>query len=157
MIRFTIIDDQRTTTFLAPPHALKAIAAACASGARFIDEIFTELARYDGDLARSLRDQFSVYQEHNVAGDTAWILERLATDSGLGSPVIVLDDATRTLSLNPGDLGLVIFNLPAKRIVQIENRYANLERSDRGRVRRNGQPTRALYRYKLPDEWQIVP
>jgi hypothetical protein len=57
----------------------------------------------------------------------------------------------------PGDLGLVLFNIPSKRIVQIENHYANLERSDRGRIRRNGQPTRALYRYALPDEWQIVP
>jgi hypothetical protein len=157
MIRITIIDIRRTTTFMAPPHALKAVTAACARGAGSATEILSELSLFDPDLARELRDQLDVFLEHNVADNTRWIADRIAASANYPEPVVVLDDATRSLSLMPGDLGLVLFNIPSKRIVQIENHYANLERSDRGRIRRNGQPTRALYRYALPDEWQIVP
>ena len=71
--------------------------------------------------------------------------------------IAVLDEQTRRASLEPARLGLVVFNLPARRIVQIQNSYANLERSDRGRVRRNGQPVQTCYSYTLPDEWSIVP
>ena len=157
MMRFTIIDDRRTITFQAPPHALKALAAACAGGAMTSADILSALGRYDGDLARSLREHLDIFHEHNVAGDTSWIAGRLAESANYPEPVVVLDDSTRALSLQPGALGLVLVNISARRIVQIENRYASLERSDRGRVRRNGQPTRALYRYTLPDDWQIVP
>lgn len=156
-MRFTLIDEQRTLTFQAPPHALKAIAAACANGATTIQNILSALERYDGDLARTLRDQLGVYQEHNVPGDTTWIRARLADNPDYREPVVVLDDTTRELSLQPAKLGLILFNLPSRRIVQVENHYAGLERSDRGRVRRNGMPTRALYHYTLPDDWQIVP
>ncbi len=48
-------------------------------------------------------------------------------------------------------------DLPAQRIVQVQNSYAALLRRDRGRIRTAGRPTRHLYRYVLPDEWRLVP
>ena len=156
-MRFTIIDAAATVTFLGPPHALKALAAGCANGAESTSELLAALARYDGDLSQRLRDQLVIYREHNVAGETAWIDEKLVDHADYPDPVVVLNEATRDLSQRPGPYGLVIFNLPSHRIVQVTNTYATLERSDRGRVRRNGMPVRALYTYTLPDDWTIVP
>ncbi len=156
-IRFTVIDATCTTTFLAPPHCLKAFAATCALGVETTPELLAGLARYDPDVSRRLRDQLGIFHEHNVAGETSWITTQLAEDPDHPFPVVVLDEPTRGLSQRPGPYGLIVLNLPAKRIVQIQNTYANLERSDRGRLRRNGQPARTLYHYTLPDEWTIVP
>jgi hypothetical protein len=157
MMRFTIIDQQDTITFVAPPHALKAIAACCAGGAGTIAEVLSGLSRYDAELSRALRDQLAIFREHNTSDDTRWIAARLAEQPGFEAVMVVLDDETRRASLEPARLGLVVFNLPARRIVQVQNSYANLERSDRGRVRRNGKPVQTYYSYTLPDDWSIVP
>ncbi|MCC6705557.1 MAG: hypothetical protein IT334_11810 [Thermomicrobiales bacterium] len=157
MMRFTIIDPRATVSFLAPPHALKALAAGCAAGAETTADLLTALIRYDAELARDLRDQLAIFREHNVAGDTAWIDTRIADDADYAPAVELLSRPVQALSQRPGPLGLVIFNLSARRIIQIQNSYANLERSDRGRIRRNGRPVRILYSYTLPDDWTIVP
>lgn len=157
MMRFNIIDSNQTVTFLAPPHALKALAAGCSSGADSVADLLGSLTRYDPDLGRNLREQLAIFQEHNLGGATGWVHDRIDENPDYAPPVVVLDARTRELSQRPGELGLIVFNLPAKRIIQIQNTYANLERSDRGRIRRNGQPVRALYSYTLPDDWAIVP
>lgn len=73
-------------------------------------------------------------------------------------PVLrVLDDETRRESLEPVSIGLVIFNLPAKRIIQVQNSYGVLKRSDRGRYFQDGQPTERLYFYRLPNDWSLLP
>jgi hypothetical protein len=59
--------------------------------------------------------------------------------------------------LQPVKVGLIIFNLRAKRIVQVQNSYGVLHRSDRGRYFENGQPTDRLYFYRLPSDWSLVP
>lgn len=156
-MRFTIIDQNDTISFVAPPHALKAIAACCANGAATIGETLAGLAPYDAELSRALRDQLSVFREHNTRDDARWIAQRLADEANYEGVVVVLDEQTRRTSLEPARLGLVVFNLPARRIVQVQNSYANLERSDRGRVRRKGKPVQTFYSYTLPDDWSIVP
>lgn len=73
-------------------------------------------------------------------------------------PVLrVVDETTRRESLEPVKIGLVLFNLPAKRIIQVQNNYAVLKRSDRGRYFENGQPTDRLYFYRLPNDWSLLP
>ncbi len=69
----------------------------------------------------------------------------------------VVDDVTRHQSLEPMRIGLVIFNLPAKRIIQVQNSQGVLQRSDRGRYFENGEPTDRLYFYRLPSDWTLVP
>lgn len=157
MMRFTIIDQQDTVSFVAPPHALKAIAACCAAGAASVPDVLTGLSPYDAELSRSLRDQLTVFREHNTREDSGWIEQRLSDAPTYEGVIVVLNEQTRRASLEPARLGLVVFNLPARRIVQVQNSYANLERSDRGRVRRNGRPVQTFYRYTLPNDWSIVP
>lgn len=73
-------------------------------------------------------------------------------------PVLrVGDEATRRESLEPIRIGLVIFNLPAKRIIQVQNSYGVLRREDRGRYFEDGQPTDRLYFYRLPSDWSLLP
>jgi hypothetical protein len=67
------------------------------------------------------------------------------------------DARTREVSLTPVKAGLVLFNLPQKRIIQVQNTYADVQREDRGRFRKAGQPTGRYYRYQLPADWTIVP
>ena|SRR5829696_1657963 len=157
MMRFTIVDDRSTTSFLAPPHVLKAITACCARGVSSVREVLSMLAEYDAILANEIKDQLSVFREHNTSSDTAWIQARFDQELDEAGPFDVLDERTRRVSLEPTRLGLVVFNLPARRIVQVQNTYANLQRSDRGRVRRNGKPTQTFYSYTLPADWSIVP
>jgi hypothetical protein len=52
---------------------------------------------------------------------------------------------------------LVVFNLKERRIIQVQNSYANLERRDRGRIRIDGEPTGMLFQYELPSDWMLVP
>jgi hypothetical protein len=59
--------------------------------------------------------------------------------------------------MQPARLGLVVMNLRDRRIIQIQNSYAELDRKGRGRIRANGRPTRTLYHYELPESWRIVP
>jgi hypothetical protein len=69
----------------------------------------------------------------------------------------VVDEETKTESLEPVGAGLILFNLTARRIVQVQNSYGLLKRSDRGRYFENGKPTDRLYNYRLPADWSLVP
>ena len=155
-IRFTIIDARSTASFLAPPHALKALAAACSRGAETVRGALALLEDYDRQLAIRLREELAVCAEHATPDDPAWLHARLEAGGDPGA-FTVFDEPSRRASLEGGPLGLVVFNLPARRIVQLQNSYANLERRDRGRVRRDGKPVATYYSYELPPEWSIVP
>ncbi|MGD9713552.1 MAG: hypothetical protein AB7V46_16020, partial [Thermomicrobiales bacterium] len=63
----------------------------------------------------------------------------------------------RNLSLLPERLGIVLFNLPERRIVQIQNAYGEVLRRDRGRFREDGNPVNRFYHYALPKSWQLIP
>jgi hypothetical protein len=69
----------------------------------------------------------------------------------------VLDSRTREASLTPVHAGVVVFNLRAKRIVQIQNSYAEIRRRGRSRAARPASPERRLIRYELPNYWALVP
>ncbi len=157
MMRFTIVDDSGTTSFTGPPHLLKAIAACCARGVSTTRELVAMLADYDGCSASEIRDGLLIFREHNTQSDTRWIREKFDEGNGESGPFDVLDERTRRASLEPARLGLVVFNLVARRIVQVQNTYANLQRSDRGRIRRDGKPVPTYYSYELPADWSIVP
>jgi len=69
----------------------------------------------------------------------------------------VIDDVTREASLRPVKAGAIIFNLQAKRIVQIVNSYREIRRSGSGRIFDGISHTDRVYRYRLPQEWALVP
>jgi hypothetical protein len=158
MMRFTVVDNDGTITFVGPPHGLKALAAACSAGATNYRSLIESVAQYDRDLSSQVFDGLAVFDEHVVSANPASVQEWLQQfPNARDRPLRVVDETTRRVSLEPRRLGVIIFNLIARRIVQVQNNYAELLRSDRGRVRVDGRPTRQIYRYSLPDDWSILP
>jgi len=157
-IRFTIVDSAGALSFVAPAHALKMFAAACSRQPTDHRDLMTKTADYDAQLANMVLAGLHVFDEHNTANEltqSAQAIARGGTESP--APFRVYNEITRRRSMEPARAGLVVINLLAKRIVQVQNSYADLQRRDRGRLRRNGRPVRALYHYELPPDWSIVP
>lgn len=165
-MRFTVVDDDGTMSFVAPGHILKMLTAACSHrpanhrallglaeeyDPRLASRIMKALSRFDAEWGRPVADPTAL---HARLGDAHGDGDGEGED---GAPFRVVDEVTRRRSLEPARAGLVVFNLSAKRIVQIQNSYADLRRKDRGRLRRDGRPVRVLYSYELPADWSIVP
>ena len=158
VMRFTVVDRGGAMSFVGPCHALKVLAAACSHQPDDHRALLDHAGAYDQRLSGFVLDGLSVFDEHNSATNPEAIRAVLRERAGHDAPPFrVIDEVTRRRSLEPVKAGLVVFNLNARRIVQIQNSYAELKRRDRGRIRRDGKPTRVLYHYELPTEWSIVP
>ncbi len=156
--RFTIIDRAGTISFLGPGHGLKVFAAACSRGAEDYRALLALAAEYDPAWTSEIRRGISIFDEHNTATTTeAFTAQIRSNDEEPTVPFRVLDSETRARSMQPSKSGLVLFNLKDKRIVQVQNSYAELRRQGRGRIRSDGRPTRSLFYYSLPDSWRLVP
>jgi hypothetical protein len=117
------------------------------------------LAPYDDQVARDVARALAVFDEH-ITPETPERLHRLLDDAPEQAPPVfrVLDDRTREASLKAARGGLVLFNLKARRIVQVHNNALRVRRRDRGRVRSGGVPLDdQLYSYALPEDWSLVP
>lgn len=157
-MRFTVVDESGTISFVGPGHAMKVLTAACCKAPIDSKSLLEYAGAYDATFAGSVLDGLSVFDEHNTPEDHAAIAAHLAVAAPEdAAPFRVLDEVTRRCSLEPVKAGLVLFNLPARRIVQIQNTYAELQRQGRGRLRQNGRPIQRLYHYKLPADWTILP
>ncbi len=137
---------------------IKMLTAACSRNPRTLGELLDYAAPYDADFVTSVRAGLAIFDEHNTPENASAFRSVAETVRPEQLPPFrVVDELTRTLSLQPVGVGLILYNLVARRIVQLVNRYGALLRQDRGRIRRGGEPTRMLYAYRLPDEWRIVP
>ncbi|MDQ6693999.1 MAG: hypothetical protein M3014_06215 [Chloroflexota bacterium] len=162
VMRFTVIDQVGTVSFVAPCTALKALVAACARMPDNIEDLLSASTGYDSDLKSYVLNGIAVFDEHNSHGSYEQIHNALdfAGEQKAHHQVPafrVVDEVTREASLESVQAGLVIFNLKERRIVQVHNTYADVKRQDRGRIHRGGEPTDSLYSYNLPPDWQIVP
>lgn len=158
VIRFTVTDRQGTASFVGPCHAIKMVVAACSRHPETIDDLLRHTRPYDPDFVSSVWSGLTVFDEHCTPDEPAGLHRLLSTTQSRDLPPFrVIDDASREASLEPVDTGLILINLAARRIVQVQNSYADVQRADRGRVRRQGKPTPLLYHYRLPAEWRIVP
>jgi hypothetical protein len=157
-VRITVADDSGTTSFISPGHAIKMFVAACSQGVDSVGAMLGIVRELDEDLAVSIKVGLAQFDEHNLETDTTSFEMRLADTPGDELPPFrVYNPATRDASLNPARLGLILFNLKARRIVQVQNHYGEIRRMDRGRIRKSGEPSRVLYQYSLPNEWSLVP
>lgn len=156
--RVNVIDERGTISFLAPPHGLKVLAAAIMQGASDGSELLAHARLFDASWVADVRSQIMRFDEHNVDEVSDPFHAAIAGGDDLEHPAFrVMDAETRQRSLVPGRLGLVVFNLKERRIIQVQNSYADLERKGRGRIRVGGKPSRMLFRYELPREWALVP
>jgi hypothetical protein len=158
VLRYTVVDDAGTVSFVGPGHAMKMLAAACAREPGDVRSLLDAAGRYDAVFAKTVLDGLSIFDELNTAEDHAASDAQFAEIEPKKSPPFrVLNEAMRNRSLEPVGAGLVVYNLPARRIIQVQNSYAELQRQGRGRHRENGRPVQRLYHYKLPESWSILP
>lgn len=156
--RFNIVDDRGTTSFVGPAHGLKIIAAACGKGMETARDVLEVAHAYDATWASWVQTGLNVFDEHNisrVSGEFEPLI--FSEDDEAHQPFRVLDQETRQRSMQPARLGLIVFNLKEKRMIQLQNQYGEFTRQGRGRIRADGKPTRMLFHYELPPAWSIVP
>ncbi len=157
-IRFSVTEPSGIISFCGPCHTIKMLVAACANGAATADDLLERVATLDEQFVAAVVNGLTVFDEHNLADDTQAIEQLLQTLPPIEWPPFrVYNEVTRNASTQPAGAGLIIFNLPAKRIVQVQNSYADIQRKDRGRRRRAGRPIQILYHYELSNDWSIVP
>ncbi len=158
-MRFTVIDARGSVSFVAPVGSLKPLIAACSHRPASVGELLRAVAPYDDQVANDVASGLAVFDEH-ITPDTPERLHRLLDEDPESAPPVfrVLDERTREASMKAARGGLVLFNLKARRIVQIHNNVLRVRRRDRGRVRSGGVPLdNQLYSYELPADWSLVP
>lgn len=157
-IRFTVTDQHGMVSFVGPAHAIKMLVAGCSQNPNTLSELLDLTQPLDDAFIRDVRLGLAIFDEHNLRSDTA-AFDRQARDAQPVAlpPFRVYNDTMRNLASMPVQAGLIIFNLAARRIVQVQNSYGEIKRTDRGRLRRSGRPTRRLYHYRLSQDWSLVP
>jgi hypothetical protein len=156
-MRYTIVDPRGTVSLVGPCHALKMLAAACARTPATLADLLGHVRPLDAQFADYIADGLAVFDEHHASEGEPAGAPASATNGDARAVFRVVDASSRQASLHPFKAGLVVFNLRARRIVQVQNSYAEVERRGRGRLRRDGRPVPTYYYYDLPEAWRIVP
>ncbi|MHB1007227.1 MAG: hypothetical protein ACYC3S_16535 [Chloroflexota bacterium] len=157
VMRYTIVDNKCAVSFVAGCESLEPLVAACAGNPRSVEDMLTALARYDARLDDYVSCGLAIFGEHNTEDHYQVIRSALRFCAPQDVPVFrVVDTETRRASLQPVKAGIVIFNLSARRIVQLHNTHTAIRRRGKVVVRDTGGKPR-VYRYELPAAWVIVP
>jgi hypothetical protein len=158
VIRCTVVDGQGAVSFIVHADALSALTAACSVNPSGLERLLEEAEPYYYSLREQVLNGLAIFEEHNAKGNYQAIHRALELCAPHEQPVFrVVDDFTREASLRPVKAGAVIFNLRAKRIIQIVNTYQEIRRTGRARVFDGSGPTDSVYSYRLPKDWALVP
>ncbi len=158
VMRFTVIDRTSRVSFVAPCPVLDALVAACAQEPRTLLQLLDAAAPFVPDLKDRVLSGLAVFDEHNSPGSLDRIHAAFRYCRPEEVPVFrILDEVTRDASLRPVRAGIVLFNLSEKRIVQLQNTYAEIKRKGRIRVVRSATAPPRVHRYELPPDWSLVP
>lgn len=158
VLRCTVIDNAGGVSFLTHGDALPALAAACSYNPGTLDEFLETAEPLYKNLSGYVNAGLAVFDEHNTAGHYDQIHRMLTTLPRHRQPVFrVVDKLTREASLRPVSAGAVIFNLAEKRIVQLANTYREITRDGRAHTFDGSHMTEKVFRYRLPEEWALVP
>lgn len=158
VMRFTVLDHQGTVSFVIHSSALTALVAACAADPASLRELLDATQRYDRTLRDYVLNGLAVFDEHNLPDDYQDIHQQLDTLPAPEIPVFrVVDERTRDVSLESVKAGVVLFNLPRKRIVLIQNMYDTVERAGKVNYHNGRFLSRREFDYELPASWSIVP
>ncbi|HUE75502.1 MAG TPA: hypothetical protein VMP10_01640 [Chloroflexota bacterium] len=136
VMRFTIIDAQGAVSFVSDCRILSPMVAACALGSQTLTDLLGGTERFGASIAEFVTSGLAVFDEHNAYGKFDSIHGAIKHFPGHQWPVFrVVDETTRQASLQPVKAGAVIFNLRARRIVQLQNSYREI-RQMTAKVRR---------------------
>ncbi len=154
-IRCTIVDRHGVVSFVAHGDALPALVAACAAD---LEELLVLSEPYYRSLREYVNAGLAVFDELNVPGRYGAIHGTLRRTPPHEQPVFrVVDGVTREASLRPVKAGAIIFNLRARRIVQLMNSYREIRRSGHAHIFDGSGYTETVFSYRLPKEWALVP
>lgn len=158
VIRCTVVDGGGAVSFVAHADALPALVAACAANPGTLPQLLELSEPYYRSLSVYVQAGLAVFDELNVPGRYGAIRETLRREPSHQQPVFrVVDGVTREASLQPVGAGAIIFNLRAKRIVQLMNSYQEIRRSGHSRIFDGSDHTDTVFSYRLPKEWALVP
>lgn len=158
LLRCTVIDPRGAVSFIVEGEALSALTAACARNPDSLETLLEGSERFYEGLRERVLNGLAIFDERNAGSNHNAVHAALDYCEPYEQPVFrVVDDRTREESLRPVKAGAVIFNLPAKRIIQLQNSYREIRRAGRARVVSAAGPTNRLYSYRLPKEWSLVP
>lgn len=156
--RVNLIDERGTISLLTPPHGPKMLTAVAGLGLETSREMLEAVAAMDESWIRQVQSQLAMFSEFNVEFlDEDWREMVEENDSVVHPAFRVIDGVTRSRSLVPGSLGLIVFNLKQRRIIQVQNAWDELERTGEGRYRIDGDIDERMYSYTLPETWSLVP
>ena len=128
VMRYTVIDARGTVSFVGKCEALPALVSGCANNSRRLEDLLDAASTVDSSLPEYVSCGLALFDEHNTDVSNRPIQEAIAHLPSHELPVFrVVDDLTRQASLEPVKAGIVIFNLLSKRIVQIQNSYAEIQ------------------------------
>ena len=158
VMRFTIVDADGSVSFIGPVDVLPAFVRACADDPRSLEGLLHAAEPYFAGLPDTVANGLAIFDERNHAGDATAIHEALSFCEPHEQPVFrVIDDITRETSLQPVKAGAVIFNLLARRIIQLQNSYLDITQAGWARVHDEAGSTERMYVYRVPRQWAVVP
>ena len=144
--RVNLIDERGTISLLTPPHGPKMLTAVAGLGLETSREMLEAVAAMDESWIRQVQSQLAMFSEFNVDSlDEDWREMVEENDSVVHPAFRVIDGVTRSRSLVPGSLGLIVFNLKQRRIIQVQNAWDELERTGEGRYRIDGDIDERMY------------
>jgi hypothetical protein len=158
MMRFTVVEVEQAISFVAPPTALAILVSCCARDPQTIEALLTAVEGEDRQLIARVRSGLAVFDEHNAYGNYLHIHAALRADPKRFQPVFrVVDEVTRAASLQPFQWGVVVFNVAKKRIIQVQNTYAEVRREGHVPTFPEESVDGRQRVYRLPAQWRIVP
>jgi len=158
VIRCTVVDERGAVSFIVHADALAALTAACSANPSSLEELLEGTEFYYYNLREQVLNGLAIFEERNARGKYQAIHQALKFCAPHEQPVFrVVDELTRETSLRPVKAGAVIFNLRAKRIIQITNTYQEIRRTGHARVFDGSGLTDTVYSYRLPRDWALVP
>ena len=127
LMRFTVVGNDGSVSFVYDGAALDALIRACADGPGTVGEFFTAAARRVPAVGEHVTCGLAVFDEHNAPGAYIPIHEAIKHFPSDEWPVFrIVDDVTREGSLRSTRTGVIVFNLVERRVVQIQNSYAEI-------------------------------
>src|SRR3978361_1503822 len=110
-MRYTVIDERGSVSFVAPVGSLKPMIAACSHRPASVGDLLRALAPYDDQVARDVASGLAVFHEH-VTADARERWDRLLAEGAECAPTVfrVLDERTRAASMRSARGGLILFN-----------------------------------------------
>ncbi len=157
-MRFTVIDARNTVSFVAPCDSLMPLVAGCARDPGSLEELLSLADQYASGIQETVLCSLAVFDEYNTGSSFQQIHSALDHCRPHELPAFrVVDDRTREASLRPVHAGVVLFNLRAKRIVQIQNSFSEIPRRGKAQAAKPATPDRRVIRYELPSYWSLVP